>query len=110
MRVPEYPKLRDTVKLQSFDTATEGDHPFYLVAHPNGQHWQIPAPFYLFLLLLDGTRTVPELQQEIDLNTYEGISGCGVNEVLEKFVIVRDLVEPVRIEFTESQPITKQRP
>ncbi len=110
MPISEYPKLRDDVKLQHFDTATEGNSPFYLVVHPNGQHWQIPTPFYAFLSLLDGTRTIPELQQEIDRNNYEGISGCEVGEVLEKLVIARNLLKPVETELKESGKIIRQRP
>jgi putative peptide zinc metalloprotease protein len=87
---PEYPSLSSRVRLQLLDTGHESK--FYLLA-PSGAYCKIPEPLYRFLLLLDGSRSMADLQKELDRGSYEGLSGCPIEDIWANFVLPRRLLE-----------------
>lgn len=84
MRPSDYPRLHAGVRLQLLDS--DGSAPVYLLTSPTGGRWQIPESCHRLLLLLDGTRSLASLQEELDRGDYPGLSGCRATDILDKFV------------------------
>lgn len=91
MTLLENPRLHSGVTLQPFDTTNA--MAVYLLTSSHGRRWQIPESHSRFLLLMDGTRSLSDLQRELDTGGYPGLSGCRVDEILAKFVMPCHLLE-----------------
>lgn len=72
------------MKISPFDASASSAG--WLVRSPQGRNWRVPEPCARFLRLVDGTRSRDDLQRELDVGDYDDLSGCDVDDVLDKLV------------------------
>jgi hypothetical protein len=92
-------KLHPQVQMQVID-AEGGSPTSYLIRNPAGLFWTVPESYYKFLMQFDGTRTLEDLQAELDSGTYGPLTGCRVTDVVERLMrptglLDEELVAPV---------------
>src|SRR5262249_4613059 len=79
------PKLGGAVHIGRLDVARDADS--YLVAADDGRQWQVAPCMARFLALLDGSRSLQEVQRELTAADFAELSGCSAEEILDRFVI-----------------------
>jgi hypothetical protein len=89
-------KLHPQVRMHLFDAI--GPSPrSYLVRNPAGLFWIVPESHYKFFMQCDGTRTLEDLQAELDSGDYGSLTGYSVEDVVEKLMHPTGLLDETMV-------------
>jgi hypothetical protein len=86
------PRLHAETRMQLFD-GSSGTTETYLICSPRGQYWTVPDSYYKFFLCLDGTKTLDDLQNELDSGDYGILTGCSASDVVDRFIRPNGLLD-----------------
>ena len=85
MNTSFHPKLASGVRIDPLDITANRDA--RLITGPNGRQWQVPASLADFVALLDGSRSITELQGILDCGNCGELNRCSAQDILDSFVL-----------------------